>query len=364
MAQQFGLGRGLASLIPQTTTAGAKHPRQKPARNSQSAQIDTPISAKSLRKAAKGSKVKDIDLEVRQVHDIRSENNLKSVIVDDSVAQIKPESKRDEIEQFAQNAILQVPRTAIVPNPHQPRHTFERTQLEDLAASIRVHGIMQPLVVTQTAPGKYELIAGERRFRASELAGLDEVPVILRKASTQDKLELALIENIQRHDLNVIEEARGYAQLIEDFGLLQDEVASRMGKSRSVIANRLRLLKLPVSIMKLVSGGQLSDGHAKVILSLENTEAQYALAQAIVSERLTVRQAEVRAVALRSGNVVRQRQTPAQLPAVTRVAQNLTRVLGTKVTITPRGRGGRINIEYYAPEDLRNLEEKIVSESV
>jgi ParB family chromosome partitioning protein len=270
-----------------------------------------------------------------------------------------------ETNEVAQNSVLQVARAAIVPNPHQPRHTFERAQLEDLAASIRTHGIMQPLVVTQISPGKYELIAGERRFRASQLAGLDKVPVIVRTASTQDKLELALIENIQRHDLNVIEEARGYAQLIENFGLLQDEVAMRMGKSRSVVTNRLRLLKLPVSIIKLVSGGQLSDGHAKVILSLESTEAQYALAQMIVAERLTVRQAEARAAAVRRGNSnIREQRTPTQLPVVTRTAQNLTRTLGTKVTITPRGRGGRINIEYYAPEDLRNLEEKISSSDV
>jgi ParB family chromosome partitioning protein len=308
MAQEHGLGRGLSSLIPQQSARDAsapQHPRQK-SRHIQTEEIPA---------------------------DRPSDGGVQSVA-----------------------------RSQIVANSHQPRLTFDKDKLEELAQSIAQHGILQPLVVTKTGKNQYELIAGERRFRASEIAGLSEVPVIVRDVDTQTKLELALIENIQRHDLNVIEEAKAYKQLMDEFGLSQEEVATRMGKSRSAVANRLRLLTLPVTILKALSNGEISEGHAKVILSVENKEAQHALFDAIVKDQLTVRQAETRAQILRNNFGVQKKErrtTHEKLPAISQAEQALTASLGTKVTITQRGKGGRIMIDYYAPEDLHALEEKL-----
>ncbi len=241
---------------------------------------------------------------------------------------------------------------SIIPNPNQPRLHFDETKLAELSESIKEHGIIQPLIVTKREGG-YELIAGERRLQAAKRAGLTMVPVVVREAGNQEKLELAIIENIQRHDLNPIEEAKAYLRLAEEFGLHQDEVAQKMGKSRSTVANTLRLLTLPVEIQRAVMEGKLSEGHAKALLSIDNPEKQRALFELILKEELTVRETEdrARAVAVKS----HLRTTREMSPEIVAKEEWLTEQLGTKVKIAAKGKGGRIMIEYYSPEELNSI---------
>jgi len=191
-----------------------------------------------------------------------------------------------------QDDFLEVPIEKIASNPQQPRHDFDEKELAELADSIKEHGIIQPLVVVKIAPEQYELIAGERRLKASKLAGLKSVPVIIREeAGEREKLELALVENIQRHDLNAIEEARAFKKLIEEFDLTQEDVADKVAKSRSAVANKVRLLGLPIEIQRALEEGRITEGHARSILAIENPEKQSALFELILKDNLTVRQA-------------------------------------------------------------------------
>lgn len=247
---------------------------------------------------------------------------------------------------------LEIPLEKIVPNPHQPRLHFDETKLEELAQSIREHGILQPLVVSQ-AGEKYEIIAGERRFQAAKRAGLATVPVVVRSATDQEKLELAIIENIQRHNLNPIEEAKAYLRLLDEFAMQQEAVAKKMGKSRSAVANTLRLLHLPIEIQRAVAEGKISEGHAKALLAIENPEKQRAVFELIIKEELTVRETEVK---VRSVSVKPHTRSKTVLhPDILARTERLTQILGTKVKIAPSGKGGKVVIEYYAPEDLDGL---------
>ena len=313
MAQQYGLGRGLASLIPPKK----EEPREEGG-------VHTPVTGGNF---------------------MFEKTNLK----EPQVSVQREEKNRDG---------RTVAISLIVPNPHQPRIHFDETKLTELTESIKEHGILQPLVVTE-AGEHYELIAGERRFQAAKRAGLTEVPVIVRVASEQTKLELAIIENIQRHNLNPIEEGKAYQRLLHEFGMNQEEVARKMGKSRSTVANSVRLLQLPVDMQRAVSEGRISEGHAKALLSIENKEKQRAVFELILSEELTVRETEnkVRSVVVKSHVRV---QKPEQVMLAAK-ADELTQLLGTKVKITPSGKGGRVILEYYSEEELDALLGKIVS---
>ncbi|HVF98206.1 MAG TPA: ParB/RepB/Spo0J family partition protein, partial [Chloroflexia bacterium] len=198
--------------------------------------------------------------------------------------------------QATEAGVLMLPVDSIAPNPRQPRGAFDLEGLEDLAASIREHGVLQPLVVTMSGgeggAGSYNLIAGERRWRASMLAGLEQVPVIVKEATSRGMLELALVENLQRADLNPLEEATAYRALVDEFDMKQDEVADRVGKSRQAVANSLRLLRLPPAILDALASGSMSEGHARALLQVPEAEAQLLLAQRIASEGLSVRQVE------------------------------------------------------------------------
>jgi ParB family chromosome partitioning protein len=251
--------------------------------------------------------------------------------------------------------VLDLPVERIVPNPHQPRLFFSEDKLEELAQSIREHGILQPLTVTRVG-SNYELIAGERRFQAAKKAGLKTVPAILREAREQEKFELAIIENVQRHDLNPIEEAKAYRRLSEEFGLSQEETARKMGKSRSAIANVMRLLQLPVEIQRAVAEGRISEGHAKAVLAVENPEKQRALFDLIVKGGLTVRESEAKA---REVSVRPHRRMSGPDPSTKEKEERLTEIFGTKVRISKAGKGGRIVIEYYGDEDLDHLMRKL-----
>lgn len=247
----------------------------------------------------------------------------------------------------------------IRPNPRQPRRFFDEERIADLAESIRHQGVLQPLVVRKLEQG-YELVIGERRLRAAQRAGLDRVPVVVKEVSDTDSLEMALVENIQREELTPIEEALAYRQLIEEFHLTQEEVATRVGKSRPVVTNLLRVLTLPEEIQQAIERGRVSVGHARVLLSLATAERQIEIARRIEHEGLSVRQTESLAAPLQATAKMSLRQRNGETPArtdlyVKALEEDLTRSLGTKVHLYPRKKGGKIEIEYYSNEQLDGL---------
>ncbi len=251
--------------------------------------------------------------------------------------------------------VTYVPVEAIRPNPRQPRAAVDETKLEELTQSIREHGVLQPLIVTQgERPGEYLLIAGERRWRAARRAGLQRVPVLVREASDQQRLELALIENLQRDDLNPLETAEAYRQLHEEFGLSHDEIARRVGKSRVAVSNTLRLLKLAPAAKEALLAGQISEGHARALLSLP-TSAQEEVLATVLRQRLTVRQTEdlVRRLSARSPR--RPRPTSPSSAELRDLEDRLQSRLGTKVRLRGGRQRGTITIHYYSAEELDAL---------
>jgi ParB family chromosome partitioning protein len=254
----------------------------------------------------------------------------------------------------------------IRPNPGQPRKRFDKTELEELAASIKQHGIIQPVIAEKDDGGNFVIIAGERRCRAAALAGLTEIPVILRSYSAQKRLEVALIENLHRADLNPIEEAAAYKQLMDSAGYSQEEAAERVGKPRSTVANSLRLLRLPSRIKEALEGGSLSAGHARAILSLSKGADQEALFNEIQGKGLSVRASEKRAEELNADRSEKDggKNSPGKNgkgknakkdPEIKALEEKFIRTLGTKVTITGGLKRGRIEIEYYSMDDLERL---------
>ena len=248
-----------------------------------------------------------------------------------------------------------LPISQVEPGLNQPRKRFDQEALDDLADSIRVHGIIQPLTVRRLASGYYQIIAGERRWRAAKAAGLAEVPVVIIEADDRKVMELGLIENLQREDLNPAEEARGYQVLMEEYGLTQEQVAQRMGKSRPAITNTLRLLALPDDLMEMVESGVLSAGHARAILGAPTASLQREAAKQVVERQLSVRQTETLIKAL-------QRQKKEQTPPagdlslyLGELEKDLSGRLGRKVKIAHRGKRGRIELEYYGDQDLEAL---------
>jgi ParB family chromosome partitioning protein len=263
-----------------------------------------------------------------------------------------------------QDDFLEVAVGKIATNPQQPRHHFDEKELQELADSIKEHGIIQPLVVTKIAPEQYELIAGERRLKAAKLAGLAMVPVIVREETGEkEKLELALIENIQRHDLNVLEEARAYKKLMEEFDLTQEDIAARVAKSRSAVANKIRLLNLPIEIQRALQEGKITEGHARSILALENPERQRALFEMILKENLTVRETEEKVKEVTVATHQRKLGSSGFVSEYKEKEEQMAGALGTKVKIKKAGKGGKIIIDFYSPEELENISSKL-SQSV
>ncbi|HJW83157.1 MAG TPA: ParB/RepB/Spo0J family partition protein [Anaerolineae bacterium] len=258
----------------------------------------------------------------------------------------------------------EVPTRSIAPNPHQPRLSLDETTLRELADSIREHGLIQPLVVTRSGENAYTLIAGERRWRAALLIGLDSVPVVVKDVASQQMLELALIENVQRDDLNPLEEALAYRQLIDDFGLTQEQVSQRVGKSRVAVANIVRLLKLPESIQKRLADGSLSEGHARALLMLNDTAHMQRLVSQIVSGGLSVRQVEEIVRRLNAARLPAKKRKPADgVSANTRSLEDkLRRALGTKVNLYRSSRGGKVVIHFYSEDELDAIYRRITQE--
>ncbi len=262
----------------------------------------------------------------------------------------------DAALQSQEGGSLSLPISQVEPGLKQPRKRFEDAALQDLADSIRTHGIIQPLTVRRLSSGYYQIIAGERRWRAAKLAGLTEVPAVIIEADDRKTMELALIENLQREDLNPIEEANGYKSLMEDYGLTQEEAAQRVGKSRPAVANALRLLALPDPVCLLVEEGQLSAGHARAILAVPSGEAQMKLAKKVVADGLSVRQTEALAKRLAQGGQAAAAARSDELAIYDRAAEkDLGARLGRKVHIVRGRRKGKIELEYYDPDDLNAL---------
>ena len=270
-------------------------------------------------------------------------------------------------EQVASPGMRLLPIDNVSPNPRQPRQAIIPEALAELAASIKEHGLIQPIIVTAASPedpAPYIIIAGERRWRASRLAGLDEVPVVVKEASPQDMLELALVENIQRADLNPLEEASAYQSLIMEFGLTQEQVADRVGKSRTTVTNIVRLLRLPDSVKEALMEGQMREGHARALLGLNDDQAMVEASKLVIGRGLSVRQTE---------ELVRRLNTPTPPKSISeddlsntpesRALENRLRdFLGTKVNLFRTRKGGRIVIHFYSEEELADLYDKLIDE--
>lgn len=257
--------------------------------------------------------------------------------------------------------IIECPIEKIKPNREQPRGQFEEEPLADLAQSIKENGIIQPLIVKESDQGGYELIAGERRLRAAQIAGLIKVPAIVQKANPRQSLELALVENIQRENLNCIEESKAYARLIDEYEYTQEDIARRVGKDRTTIANSLRLLKLPQDIKEDLVAGRLTMGHARTLLNIENRDLQLELRNHIIKHQLSVREAEALAQKFKGPRKILQiRKIQPQLEELT---EELCRLFGTKVRLHQRAnKKGRIVIEFYNDDDLNRIIDRLRGE--
>ena len=261
----------------------------------------------------------------------------------------------------AEGAASTLPLQKIEPNPLQPRKTFAEEELDALAESIRIHGIIQPLTVRLLPNGYYQIIAGERRWRAARLAGLSQVPVVVIEADDRKAMELALIENLQRADLNPIEEAEGYQQLISQYGMTQEQAAERVGKSRPAVANALRLLSLGPEILKLVEAGTISAGHARALLVLKTDGERMAVAQKVQNLSLSVRQTEALCKKMAKPPKEAPKEAPVAVDYVAECEKELKRTLGRGVRIVDGKRKGHIELEYYGQDDLQRLYEVLQS---
>lgn len=268
-------------------------------------------------------------------------------------AKAKKDTKEQVPEVKGPETIVKI--TKVEPNREQPRKNFDEDALQELADSIKQFGLLQPILV-QDRKDHYEIIAGERRWRAAKLAGLKEVPVIIRNYTEQEIVEIALIENIQREDLNPIEEAQAYKRLLTEFNLKQDEVAERVSKSRAAVTNSIRLLKLSEEVQQMVIGEMISTGHARALLAVENPEEQYSLAQKIFDEKLSVRDVEKLVKNLHKPAKPKKLDDKALQAIYQDIEEKLKQKLSTKVTVSSKGDGaGKIEIEFYNHEDLDRL---------
>ncbi|MBL8967624.1 MAG: ParB/RepB/Spo0J family partition protein [Spirochaetaceae bacterium] len=318
MAKQFGLGKGLGALIPDPDPVPiAPGPAEGQVQASDAASAsagDGPVSAAAVQASVQGG-------------------------------------------------VLRVPLSRVEPNPEQPRKTFSEASIAELADSIRRHGLIQPIVVEDSGEGRYRIVAGERRWRAANVAALRDIPVIVRSFSPEKRLEIGIIENVQREDLNPVEEAEAYRALMDLTGCTQEEVADKVGKSRPAVANALRLLKLPVAALASLRDGKISPGHARALLSVQDPGSRELLFARLLAEELSVRQAEAAAQDLNRGlknNTARVVAGAAKEPEsreaeIVELEGKLIGAFGTKVAVKGDSRRGTIQIEYYSLEDLERI---------
>ena len=253
--------------------------------------------------------------------------------------------------------------TSIVPNPHQPRSQIREETLLDLVESIRAHGVLQPLLVSDGgSPGSYVLIAGERRLRAARMAGLEKVPVLVKEAASNEMLEIALVENIQRQDLNALEEAQAYRRLVDEFGMTQDAIAQRVGRSRAAVSNSMRLLGLSEEIKQSLAAGAITEGHARALLGIEDMEARRRAWRHVVDLRLSVRETEelVRKQSALNASMGKAPRAPRADPDTQRLAERVRSAIGTKVDLRRNAKGrGRLVLHFYSDEELESLLRKL-----
>lgn len=293
----------------------------------------------------------DTDEDVYKINSTYPEPSMPGPVSMQPIAPVVPQKQEERIS-YADSVIEEIDTTKIVPNPYQPRKTFNQEALQELADSIREHGVIQPLVVTRTQNG-YELVVGERRFRASILAGVAKVPAIVKNSmEDKTKLEVALIENIQRQELNPIEEAQAYDRLIKTFNITQDEVAKKVGKSRPAVTNTLRLLNLPAEVQRGIIEGKISGGHARAILGLPSADKQLLLYKIILEQGLNVRQVEAK---VREVTKPKPMDAASPDPKLMAMESELRGKLGTQVKIQRQGRGGKIMIEFFSDEELEEI---------
>ena len=280
---------------------------------------------------------------------------LGALLGEEAEISVRRNNNTKPAEKKADSGEILVKIRLIEPNRSQPRKNFDQEELETLAESIRQHGVIQPLIVIKEGE-RYQIVAGERRWRAARLAGLREVPVLVRDYAEQAAAEVSLIENIERKDLNPVEEAQAFRKLIEDYHLTQEELSDRMSRSRTSITNSLRLLRLPEEVQKLLADGKISQGHAKVLLGMENDEAETLLARRIAEEELSVRQTEEAVRVWANPRKPRTKRKLKNEAAYRKTASDLTEKLGTKVRINRKSEhSGKIEIEYYSLDDLERV---------
>ncbi len=357
MSKQGGLGRGLASLIPNKNKSSilSNSPQNKKSARSNKSKKNTTEKKDTL----KSESISPLG-EANYFGATPKTNRLKTKKSPQSrqISTKQTESKNVKLQKgMSLKSVMEVPVIEIAPNPYQPRTNFDSDKLQELADSIAEHGIIQPLVVTYGKNGDYELIAGERRLEAAKLAGLKTVPVVTRSASEQNKAEWALIENIQRHNLNPIEEANAYDKMQQEFGLTQEEIADKVGKSRSAVANTLRLLKLPVEIQEALAQGKITEGHARTILALSDEEKQMDLFKSILKDKLNVRQVEevTKKINISKNYRAQRNVDPDLLDLENKIADKLN----TKVKIRGIKNNGKILIDYYSEEELGQIVGKL-----
>lgn len=362
MAKKFALGRGLGSLIsagaPATDSSSKKNPpktkkKKKHVEEPKLVEVSKPAVSKPVKKAI-----------VTKTGLIPVPSKGRAIEIDAPGLREKPKAAAPKPDPVAPEPAPapklteEVPLTAVVPNPHQPRKSFDETALKELADSIRSEGLLQPIVVRKVGD-KFELIAGERRWRACQLLKLRTIPVRVVQASETSSAVLSLIENLQREDLNPIEESMGYAALIKDFGLTQEQVAERVGRNRASVANMLRLLQLPSEIRGFLAKGHISTGHAKVLLGLDSQETQIILARQVIEQGWSVRETERQIERAKQSRDTTPGTRPpvsaAEQTAISDLQNRLASSLGTPVSLKHAPRRGKIIIEYFGNDDLQRI---------
>lgn len=347
MAKKGGLGKGMEALIGGQSKEEAKNI------------VNDDLMKKAAEEAKKASEKKSSAKSTAKKTAEKKETKTSAKATSTKKTTEKPAAKtstKKATEKPAEQPAEQfLPINKVEPNREQPRKVFDEDALNELAESIRIYGILQPLLV-QKEKDYYRIIAGERRWRAAKIAGLKKVPVIIKELSEKEIMEISLIENLQREDLNPIEEAEGYQKLLQEFDMTQEDLAQRVSKSRSAITNTIRLLKLDAAVQKLLSDGALSSGHARALLSLEDNELQKEAAERIIREGLSVRDTERLVKRLTTKKPVKEPVLPAQDDFIYRdIEEKMRQILETKVQIKNKGKRGRIEIEYYSPDELDRI---------
>ena len=356
-----GLGKGLGAFFGEEVTTTKENAAEKVSRSERKEHLM--VNQGTTKNTEKDGQGKKTDSSQPAQTGTNAETIVVEKIVEKPVEKIVEKIVEKPVEKIVEKPIEQTLKLNLIePNSEQPRKNFDEESLQELADSIKQYGILQPLIV-QKKGNHYEIIAGERRWRAAKLAGVTDVPVLIREYDKQQTMEIALIENVQRADLNPIEEAQAFQQLIQEFHLTQEEIANRVSKNRATITNSMRLLKLDIRVQDMLAEGKISSGHARALLGLEEGERQYQVAAKIIEEKLSVRDVEK---LVKMMNRPPKEKKPEKGPDIDliyrQVEDKLKSIMGTKVVINQKDKNkGRIEIEYYSQEELDRLIELMES---